>query len=651
MSNTKKFNNNRYTSSGEGSLAENQYQQNSPQQTRKQTKYQNSKNNANKYYSKNHNNYSYKAQNEVPTVVEKRIEIPYQTNDANIMVPSNESHQNPAYVQSNDQSLTECKDEMLPAFSPSTESNSSDNATDDQEQSKQEVPFNVYDQGLQAYVPCNGQITEPSAQVDVNGSCYNAAYEYDYQQSNVQQQSQYYIYQPYQDYSQVPNIAGTSQMNNGTPGTPQQQQHYYQTYQPMPSYIYDPQTVTYTSAYSPVQQTGQQAFQQTPGNNTNLSSPQQHQQQPSAFLASYQTPPQPAHQLYIQTSNITPPTSLSPNDTPSTNSSGAVSTDRQSNCNSPHPNQNGVVPSHLAQTPVHNQYVMYNPEHPGGMPQNQYTLPPQQQTNVYTPMTPQTYQCNSPLPTPQFMMYNPPPQVAHGSPFHTGPNSPMIHSPYKQQLGTPNSNTTPKYNKYRTNKFNNNSTKRNFSQKFNTYTEQTPQSSYSMDENMYMNSPVGANSTEFIDPTQTSPESQMPMYPTSSYCDPNMGMPNTETILNAAYQNYDNIDSYGDDYGDDYDNGTGDNNDENLACQVCRGRRMCFCYFLKVRYYKFPSFFDLVDHQYKKWRKTMAQNQLMQQQQQQMNSPNGSVNMMNQSQNNLMAHSPSINTNVLPKKA
>ena len=127
------------------------------------------------------------------------------------MVPSTESHQNPAYVQSNDQSLTECKDEMLPAFSPSTESNSSDNATDDQEQSKQEVPFNVYDQGIQAYVPCNGQITEPSAQVDVNGSCYNAAYEYDYQQSNVQQQSQYYIYQPYQDYSQVPNIAGEDQ--------------------------------------------------------------------------------------------------------------------------------------------------------------------------------------------------------------------------------------------------------------------------------------------------------------------------------------------------------------------------------------------------------------------------------------------------------
>lgn len=46
----------------------------------------------------------------------------------------------------------------------------------------------------------------------------------------------------------------------------------------------------------------------------------------------------------------------------------------------------------------------------------------------------------------------------------------------------------------------------------------------------------------------------------------------------------------------------GDEEKEQLACYVCRGRRMCFCYFLKVRYYKFPSFLDLVDHQYKKWK-------------------------------------------------
>jgi len=143
----------------------------------------------------------------------------------------------------------------------------------------------------------------------------------------------------------------------------------------------------------------------------------------------------------------------------------------------------------------------------------------------------------------------------------------------------------------------------------------------------------------------SNPEIQMPVYPTSSYCDPNMAMPNTEAILNAAYNNFSNIESYGEDYGDAYDeNGDGDENDENLACQVCRGRRMCFCYFLKVRYYKFPSFFDLVDHQYKKWRKTMASQNLAQQQQQQqqqqfMNSPG----MMQQ----LHQHSPvQMNTSI-----
>jgi hypothetical protein len=46
--------------------------------------------------------------------------------------------------------------------------------------------------------------------------------------------------------------------------------------------------------------------------------------------------------------------------------------------------------------------------------------------------------------------------------------------------------------------------------------------------------------------------------------------------------------------------------EEQLACTICRGRRMCFCYFLKVKYYKFPSFFDLVDHQYKKWRSSVV---------------------------------------------
>ena len=145
-----------------------------------------------------------------------------------------------------------------------------------------------------------------------------------------------------------------SALNSSIIGTTQQQQHYYPTYQqPMPSYIYDAPPY---SAYSPVQQNVQHTFHQTPGNNQQInnnhaiinnimSSPQQ-----SSFLASYQTPPPPphtaAHQLYIQTTAITPattnastpaissqitsPTSLSPNDTTGTES-------RTSDCHSPNP--------------------------------------------------------------------------------------------------------------------------------------------------------------------------------------------------------------------------------------------------------------------------------------------------------------------------
>lgn len=208
---------------------------------------------------------------------------------------------------------------------------------------------------------------------------------------------------------------------------------------------------------------------------------------------------------------------------------------------------------------------MHNPE----MTSQQYT--PQPQNTVYTPLTPQQYQCNSPMPTQQYMMYNPP-AMSQGSPYQasqSSPMSPMVQTPYS--YNNP-SNFKPKNRSARFNK-------RNFNHKYN-YAEQTPQSTY--EENQYANTPASAQTFEQNLDFESSPDNQMPVYPTSSYCDPNMGMPNTEAILNAAY-NYDGaIDTYGDDYGDQYDENAGEDNDENLACQVCRGRRMCFCYFLKV---------------------------------------------------------------------
>lgn len=634
MSNTKN-NNNRFVSNVEAPWAEApQYQNN---RNTKQSKCHQTKN-ANKYYSKN-TNYS-KPQSEVQTSIHNRgLEISYQTtNEMSAQLVPVEQHSSYEPAVETLPKPEETNISNGSAFSPSTDSNDSECLNEDQELHSDTMPQNVYDQGLQTFVPQNEMMYNPEV--------------YDYQQTSVQQQSQYYIYQPYQDYSQVPNIAG-SPLNNSFTGTPQQQPQYYPAYQQIPSYIYDPQAGTYTSAYSPVQQNSHLNFQQTPGNNQqvsgSMSSPQQQQ---TSFLASYQTPPQPAHQLYIQTSNITPPTSLSPNDTPSTNMSSSTGTDRTNECHSPHPTQNGTAPTHLAQTPVQNPYVMYNQDIPSTVPQSQYTMAPHSNT-MYTPLTPQTYQCNSPLPTAQFMMYNPPPML-QGSPYQTGPNSPMLHTPYS--VNNTNSLTPNKYNnnsRYnnRSNRFNQN--KRNFNQKYS-YPDQTPQSSYPQDESMYTNTPNGVpllrsfeQNLDHVD--QSNLENQVSAYPTNSFCDSNNGMPNTEAILNAAYNSYDNIESYGDDYTDGYDDNINcDDNDENLACQVCRGRRMCFCYFLKVRYYKFPSFFDLVDHQYKKWRKTMASNQLLHQQQM-MNSPN--MSMMNQSPNmntSMMTMNPQMNT---PKKA
>lgn len=637
--NTKKINNRNHQGTNrfpnvDGTWAETtQFQQNSPQ-SRKQPKFQQTKNQ--RFYPKNSHNYS-KPQNEASNIEQRGAENIIE----NALVP-NESNQNSSYVHTEKISeynivTEESNIDSSPAFSPSTESAFSDsNNNEDHDLAK---PENAYEHGEQQCTQYNGQVSQvlEIPQNDLNNGCYNNAnYEYDYQQQGLQQPSQYYIYQPYQEYSQVgqvPNVTG-SPLNSSFTGTPQQQpQHYYATYQPIPPYIYDPQAGSYAPTYSPIQNQPQNC-QQTPGNpHTNLSSPQH----PSTFLASYQTPPQPAHQLYIQTSNITPPKSLSPNNTPSTNSSGNVSNDRTSNCNSPHP-IGGIVPNQINQTPVHNQYIMYNPE----VVQNQYPLAQHNNPSVYTPLTPQTYQCNSPLATPPFMMYHQPP-VNQGSPFQTNLNSPMMHTPHSANNST---NFTPKYNKYRTNRYNNNGNssfnKRNFNQKC---PDQTPQSTYSLDENIYANSPL----TTSLPPSsyeqnieQIQPEQQMPMFPTNPYCDPNLGMPNTEAILSAAYNNYDGIDSYGEDYGDEYDNST-EENDENLACQVCRGRRMCFCYFLKVRYYKFPSFFDLVDHQYKKWRSTMAKNNLMQHQI--MQSPN---NAMNNNNNNNINNNAMMNLSPNP---
>ena len=583
---------------------------NQAHQPRKHNRFQNVKNQSPKFYankSYNNNNNNNNKPNE-----------DHHADSSNAMVP--DIRKNNIYTQclSVDQSLNEfnAENNVLPlnghennllsdsmaSCSPTSSSNSSyndnmklNNVGDNDDRLVANMHENnqvVYDQQLaqNQFMTCNVP---------------QMPYECDYQQQQQPPASQYYIYHPYQEYGQ--GLSG-SPLNNSFTGTPQPQQQqqqqsttFYTAYQTIPSYIYDPTVGAYTTqaaaaaAYSPMM---------------SQQSPNTPQQQPS-MLASYKTPTQPAHQLYM---NITPPSSLSPNDTCVNNSSST--NDRTSDCNSPHPNGGGVVPNTM-QTPLSiNPYVMY-----AGA------------ANPY--LTPQAYhQCNSPIPTPQYMMYHPPPPLPpqQQQQQQQQMNSSVMHTPQY-------SSCLPKYNKATNNKYNNGQNKRGHNSnipRHNSCFEQTPQSSYNLDESMY--SPVEAY-TEADDSQQTFMNEQgMPVYPTSPYCDPNamMGMPNSEAILNAGY-NYDalnGIESYGDDY--DYDdNGNAEDNDENLACQVCRGRRMCFCYFLKVRYYKFPSFFDLVDHQYKKWRATMAkQNQAM------LNNNNNNNSSCNNNPNMMMTNSP-----------
>ena len=70
----------------------------------------------------------------------------------------------------------------------------------------------------------------------------------------------------------------------------------------------------------------------------------------------------------------------------------------------------------------------------------------------------------------------------------------------------------------------------------------------------------------------------------------------TPLVQPSAYH-HDNID-VNDDYQDPMPPQNNSSHDKNLACQTCRGRTKCFCYFIKVGYHQFPSYKDYQIHQY-----------------------------------------------------
>lgn len=330
------------------------------------------------------------------------------------------------------------------------------------------------------------------------------------------------------DYSNstVPTMQGSPYYHVAyqTPYTPQQQTTTAGIYQPY-AYVYDPTLGAYTlNTYSPSSNASVNSQQQTP---------QSPQQQTNGLLASYQTPRQAQHQLYISPMN-----EPAANTTPS---SSNTEQSLQSNTNSPSSYQYLVYPTanpYLTPQAYQSPYMMYQP-----------ALAPQQQ------QTPTSIQ-SVPMAQPQAQ---------------------------QTRYNKSKANRNNRYNKYQNNK---NMTSVESTPQFPSYTPSpTVQTMYQSNSA----SPLTC-SEDCQDQTEQQQQAAFDAINLQSYYD----------YVNAG------ITTYGEEFDDEEQNvQDGEQENEQLACYVCRGRRMCFCYFLKVRYYKFPSFLDLVDHQYKKWRSNM----------------------------------------------
>jgi hypothetical protein len=464
--------------------------------------------------------------------------------------------------------------------------------------------------------------------------------------------------------------SSSANTNNGTSSTATNG-NFYQSYpNATASYMpYDPSSVaplqqqnSYSNMlYSPMQSTA-------PGCSP-LTSPQQNQS--ASLLASYQTPPQPQHhhQLYISAgSTSTGDSSTAPNSSSSTGTSSASSSSsptEQTAANSPqmHHHQQQQQQQHMYSP---NPYMVYPPN--SYLTPQAYHSPVPTSSSPYMmysqPAQALVQTATAPLLTPNFT--TPTSINTQNNNNYKYMNNRQNRFNYNNNGN--NQNQKNSFNNYNGKKSNN--YHQNHNNKFNNSLslDQTPQLiNYN---HFLMNSPLSATSNMTpVTPTPTTVNSanvsccddttntntnngtsintntattatdllhthqhnlndqstqnsfSYAAPPPPNTCAPHMGNPyeyydpNTLVQMGINPMTYDYghsaITTYGEDvYDDNYDDNSNleNENDEQLACYVCRGRRMCFCYFLKVRYYKFPSFFDLVDHQYKKWRQTMIKN-------------------------------------------
>jgi hypothetical protein len=224
---------------------------------------------------------------------------------------------------------------------------------------------------------------------------------------------------------------------------------------------------------------------------------------------------------------------------------------------------------------------------PSSLASSQTTqLPPSQAPFINIPTPPVT---NSPLLTPQYANFAPAPAPAPYSPnpFH-GQMPPAMLSPIPSYLMSPSFNTK----KFKSSKKSSSSNKHNYEQQF-----------------MMSNSPnvtfVEDCCSSVIDEcSNNNNNNNQYVYHLE---EPQCTQQQTTTQMDTHQMTYDDypLDYNDPSFIDDYyaeENDAQIEDDSQLACQICRGKRMCFCYFIKVGYYKFPSYLDLVHHYYKKMR-------------------------------------------------
>jgi hypothetical protein len=460
-------------------------------------------------------------------------------------------------------------------------------------------------------------------------------------------------------------VVASQQASSQSQKTNANNNSFYTGYQSIP-YIYDPNVslaINTTSQYSQINQPSPQLQQAI------LSSPQHQSTILASYQTPPQTQHQlyitQGTNATTSSSNMTSPSSISPSDvTPSSNNTINGTPAINDQCNSPQ-TVNGFI-QQIQQT-----NTSLAPAPPMTTYQTPYTLYyPSGNTNPY--LTPHTYQSPMQTTTPGYLMYPPPPIQTNqinqtpqlASPYSIYPNMATPNS-----INQKNIQTTP--NTYKQNRYNNNNRSNRYNKRFQNNSnnksnvELTPTHSttfnklniaspaivpsnddiiqqnimYHVDEN---NTPIAIdpNITQHLNvninntgsygqltPSMCSPAticspiastmSQSMCSPNSydSFYDPGLNHPLYQGFQNFSPNglpyDYDHSDitTYGDDYDENYDGkSTTDTENEQLACYVCRGRRMCFCYFLKVRYYKFPSFFDLMDHLTKKRRNANIKN-------------------------------------------